>query len=168
MNATTNKKMSHKMAMRLTLFSSAAVLAALIFTSQASYAYNEPQTDEQSNDQPAEQSSKRRGPPPIAFTVCEGKSEGDKSQFETRRGKMLTGTCEDLDGKLVLRPDQRRNKNQRKGERRTPPLEAFTACAGKSEGELSQFENRRGEILTGKCKVANEKLVLRPDRFKKE
>lgn len=59
-----------------------------------------------SNANNEQQPSERRGPPPAAFTACEGKIAGDQSQFETRRGETLTGTCEDMDGKLVLRPER--------------------------------------------------------------
>ena len=54
----------------------------------------------------AQQRGKRRqGPPPEAYTACEGKSEGDAAEFEGPRGETVTGTCE-LDGdSLVLRPD---------------------------------------------------------------
>jgi hypothetical protein len=150
--------MNKKMTMRLTLLGSAAMLAALVLTSQVSYAAE--------NEQ---QTSQRRGPPPAAFTACEGKSAGETSQFETRRGKILAGTCEELGGKdagkLVLRPDSRPNK---KSNKRTPPAEAFSACEGKSQGDVSQFENNRGEILQGSCEELDGKLVLRPERFKKE
>ncbi|MEH6450422.1 MAG: hypothetical protein V7765_17255 [Oleispira sp.] len=156
-NININKsEMSKKMTMRLTLLGSAAMLAALIFTSQASLA--------EENEQ---QTSQRRGPPPAAFTACEGKSAGEKAQFETRRGTILAGTCEEIGGKnagkLVLRPDDRSNK---KSKNRTPPAEAFSACEGKKQGDLSQFENHRGKILKGSCEDMNGKLVLRPERFK--
>lgn len=49
---------------------------------------------------------KRRGPPPEAYTVCEGKNAGDSAQFEDRRGETLVGSCEEDNGKLVLRPDR--------------------------------------------------------------
>jgi hypothetical protein len=143
------------------------LLAALLFTSQSSFADD--------NEQANSESSKRRGPPPAAFTACEGKSAGESAQVETRRGKTLTGTCEVLGGKnagkLVLRPDNMKEKGQQSGKRRTPPEAAFTACEGKSSGETSQFESRRGEILTGTCEALGEemngKLVLRPERFRK-
>lgn len=48
---------------------------------------------------------RRQGPPPEAYTACEGKSEGDAAEFESPRGDTVTGTCV-LDGnRLVLRPD---------------------------------------------------------------
>ena len=48
-----------------------------------------------------------QGPPPEAYTACEGKSEGDTAEFTSPRGDTVTGTCEyDRDGdRLVLRPD---------------------------------------------------------------
>ena len=50
----------------------------------------------------------RRGPPPEAYKACEGKSAGSLSQFVNASGETLKGTCEEEDGKLVLRPDHRR------------------------------------------------------------
>ncbi len=153
MKKTIKQTMSKKMTLRLTLLSSAAMLAALLLTSQTTHAYDNQQAEQKSSD--------RRGPPPAAFTACEDKNEGDQSQFETRRGNTLAGTCEEHGGKLVLRPDNKQMNNKR----RTPPAAAFTACEGKSEGETSKFNNRHGKTLTGTCEVANGKLVLRPQRF---
>jgi hypothetical protein len=47
------------------------------------------------------------GPPPEAYTACEGKSEGDTASFESPRGDTITGTCaqEKNGSQLVLRPD---------------------------------------------------------------
>ena len=55
----------------------------------------------------------RRGPPPEAYTACEGKSAGSISQFTDPRGETITGICEEKDGKMVLRPDN--NKGNRQG-----------------------------------------------------
>ena len=49
--------------------------------------------------------SGRRGPPPEAFTACEGKSAGDTAEFSGRNGESVAGTCEERNGKLVLRPE---------------------------------------------------------------
>ena len=46
-----------------------------------------------------------QGPPPEAYTVCEGKSEGDTAEFESPRGDTVAGTCEMEGDRLVLRPD---------------------------------------------------------------
>lgn len=48
---------------------------------------------------------RHHGPPPEAFTACEGKSAGDKSEFVSPHGETVTGTCEERDDRLVLRPD---------------------------------------------------------------
>ncbi len=51
-----------------------------------------------------ENARRHQGPPPEAFTACEGKSAGDT----------VTGTCEEQGDQLVLRPDNppgRRNHN---------------------------------------------------------
>lgn len=57
------------------------------------------------------------GPPPEAYTACEGKSEGDTAEFESPHGDTVTGTCEqDRDGdRLVLRPDNPPPKAGRPG-----------------------------------------------------
>jgi hypothetical protein len=144
---------------KLTLIGSATILVALVLTSQPS------QADEN------QQSSQRRGPPPEAFTACEGKNSGEAAKFQNKRGKTLTGTCEIVGGKfageLVLRPNNR-SDDQKNGKRRGPPQEAFTACEGKTVGASSQFESRRGETLKGTCEEAKQNsnlLVLRPERF---
>jgi len=46
-----------------------------------------------------------QGPPPEAYSACEGKSEGDTAEFESPRGDTVTGTCEMEGDRLVLRPD---------------------------------------------------------------
>jgi len=45
------------------------------------------------------------GPPPEAYTACEGKSAGDTAEFENPFGDTVTGTCEVEGDRLVLRPD---------------------------------------------------------------
>ena len=50
------------------------------------------------------------------------------------------------------------------GPRFGPPPEAFAACKGKTEGATAQFTGRNGEIVAGICRVADGRLVLRPDR----
>lgn len=107
----------------------------------------------------------RLGPPPAAFTACEGKSAGDSAQFETRRGKVLTGKCEVLGGKnagkLVLRP----NNLKRQGKmRKQIPEAAFKACQGKQAGDSAEFETRRGKLLSGTCQEINGQLALKPMR----
>ncbi|MEI6152791.1 MAG: hypothetical protein WCQ90_01745 [Deltaproteobacteria bacterium] len=54
----------------------------------------------------------RRGPPPEAYTACVGKSAGSISQFTDPRGEALTGTCEEENGKMVLRPDKNKGSKQ--------------------------------------------------------
>ena len=51
---------------------------------------------------------RRQGPPPEAFTACEGKNAGDEAQFTSPRGDTVTGVCVEMGDKLVLRPDQPR------------------------------------------------------------
>ncbi len=52
-----------------------------------------------------EQGRRRQGPPPEAFTACEGKSAGDTAEFVSPHGDTVTGTCEERNGRLVLHPD---------------------------------------------------------------
>ncbi len=49
-----------------------------------------------------------------------------------------------------------------------PPPEAFAACEGKREGASAQFTNPKGEVVAGKCRIADGKLVLRPDQPKEQ
>jgi heavy metal sensor kinase len=51
--------------------------------------------------------SGRRGPPPEAYKACQGKRVGSTAQFVDRRGETVRGTCEEDEGKLVLRPNPR-------------------------------------------------------------
>ncbi len=51
------------------------------------------------------QGGRHQGPPPEAYTACEGKSAGDTAEFVSPHGDTVTGTCEERDGRLVLRPD---------------------------------------------------------------
>jgi hypothetical protein len=48
-------------------------------------------------------------------------------------------------------------------ERRGPPSEAYKACEGKSAGSSAQFTKPDGETVTGTCRIADGRLVLRPD-----
>ena len=58
------------------------------------------------NEALAQQQGRRyQGPPPEAYTACEGKSEGDAAEFESPHGDTVTGTCEMEGDRLVMRPD---------------------------------------------------------------
>ncbi len=48
---------------------------------------------------------RQNGPPAEAYTACEGKNVGDTAEFVNPRGNTVTGTCEQQDNRLVLRPD---------------------------------------------------------------
>lgn len=52
----------------------------------------------------------KRTIPETAYNACEGKKAGDTAQLVTKGGKTLTGTCKELDGKLVLQPDRPQKK----------------------------------------------------------
>ncbi len=131
-----------------------------------------------------EPSSKRKGrrhhgPPPEAYTACEGKNAGDAAEFVSPRGDTVTGICEQEESRLVLRPDRlmkdtgagsvnafgNEPSSQRKSRRRHgPPPEAYTACEGKKAGDTSEFVSPRGDTVTGVCEQEGDRFVLRPDR----
>ncbi len=53
-----------------------------------------------------QQQSRRQGPPPEAYTACEGKNAGDTAEFTNPQGGTVTGKCEKEGDRLVLRPDR--------------------------------------------------------------
>jgi len=58
------------------------------------------------NDASSQETRKRRhGPPPEAYTACEGKNAGDTAEFVSPHGDTVTGTCEQEGDRIVLRPD---------------------------------------------------------------
>ncbi len=60
---------------------------------------------------PGNSRDRRSGPPPEAYKACEGKSVGSSAQLVDPRGETVNGTCEEENGKLVLRPDRRKADN---------------------------------------------------------
>jgi len=103
-------------------------------------------------------------PPPEAYKACEGKIAGSPAQLASPRGETITGTCEEKDGKLFLRPD--RLKGGPGDRHHGPPPEAYEACEGKIVGSPGQFTDRRGNIVKGICEKEGERLLLRPDWLK--
>ncbi len=108
---------------------------------------------------------RHHGPPPEAYAACEGKNVGDSAQFVSPRGDTVTGTCEQEGDRLVLRPEH--SKPRSGGRHHGPPLEAYTACEGKSEGDEAQFVDPCGRIVSGTCEWERKRLVLRPDHTAK-
>jgi hypothetical protein len=97
------------------------------------------------------------GPPPEAYTACEGKTAGSKAEFVNPKGETVAGLClNDGSGKSVLRPDHP------PGGRHGPPPEAYQACAGKTAGNAAQFTGPTGEVIQGLCEAEGDRLVLRP------
>ncbi len=58
---------------------------------------------------------RRQGPPPEAYTACEGKSAGDTAEFKSPRGDTVTGTCVQQGDRLVLHPDNPPERGGRRG-----------------------------------------------------
>ena len=67
------------------------------------------------------QETRRRhhGPPPKAYTACEGKNTADEAQFVSLRGETVTGTCEQDGDRLVLRPDRAPREGRRQPEQQS-------------------------------------------------
>lgn len=101
-------------------------------------------------------SAPRRTPPPEAFTACEGKNIGDRSEFIGKLGRTVSGTCESgSDERLVLLPDHL--KKQRMGR---PPA-AYTACEGKIAGDPAQLVTAEGRTVHGICVQEGDRFFLR-------
>jgi len=114
------------------------------------------------------QDGRQFGPPPEAYKACEGKTAGSTAQFVSPRGETITGTCQDKDGRMVLRPDRPMGSGsgRQEGGRPTPPAEAYKACEGKTAGSPAQFTDQRGTVVKGTCEKEGDRLFLRPDWFK--
>ena len=50
-------------------------------------------------------------PPPEAYKACEGKSAGSAVQSVGPSGETVSGTCEEKNGRLFLRPDRTKADN---------------------------------------------------------
>ncbi len=100
------------------------------------------------------------GPPPEAYKACEGKSAGMVAEFTDPRGEILKGTCEEENGKLVLRPYSNRDGNARQfrdgpGDRspRSPPSKSDQPGGPvpriKKKPSFASIETPRGIWRTG-------------------
>lgn len=111
---------------------------------------------------PPRHGERRPGPPPEAYTACEGKTAGDAVEMEGPQGDTISGTCIQEGDKLVLRPDNLKGGSG--GRDNAPPEEAIEACEGKSDGDTGEFINEEGDTVTGTCEQHGDQLVLRLDR----
>lgn len=80
----------------------ATIKISIAFILLAAFAVTNAFGDDVSSQEPGR---RRHGPPPEAYTACEGKNAGDTAQFVNPRGETVTGTCEQEGDRLVLRPD---------------------------------------------------------------
>lgn len=55
-------------------------------------------------DEPPLRRERPHGPPPEAFTACEGKQAGEAVLIETPRGESVEAVCEQRGGRLCARP----------------------------------------------------------------
>ncbi len=131
------------------------VFALMIIYATTSFGYN---------DYSKKNNRRRQGPPPEAYTACEGKNSGDEASFESRRGDTVSGTCALEGDRLVLRPDRSQMRSGRK--HHNPPQEAYTACEGKNSGDEAEFSSPHGDVIKGTCEKEGDRLVLRPEHGK--
>ncbi|MFA6809760.1 MAG: hypothetical protein WCR47_01725 [Desulfoplanes sp.] len=108
------------------------------------------------------------GPPPEAYTACEGKNAGDTASFKSPQGDTVEGICEQHGDRLVLKPSRAgRNssstRQQSMGRQDGPPKEAYTACEGKNAGDTAAIETPDGNTIQGICEQQGDRLVLRPE-----
>lgn len=101
-----------------------------------------------------------RMPPPQAFAVCAGKTAGEAVTITTPRGDTLAATCREIDGKLAALPA----RPLRGRGHRTPPVQAFAACTGKTAGETVTITTPRDRTLSATCREIDGKLAAIPDR----
>jgi len=85
-----------------------------------------PQFDRTMSTPPSVQDNRasRRGPPPEAYSACEGKSAGIVTEFINPRGETVKGICEEENGQLVLRRTvsrDKRNGSDANANRPSPP-----------------------------------------------
>ena len=55
--------------------------------------------------------NKHQGPPPEAYTACQGKNVGDVAEFVNPKGETMSGICEQDKDRLVLRPTRSEKKS---------------------------------------------------------
>ena len=131
--------------------------------------------------QGSQQGGQRGGPPQEAIDACDGKSDGDTVEFETRDGQTISGVCRERNGETVAVPEngqqgQGRSQNggqqdsqmsnqgsSQRGGQNGPPQEAIDACSGKSDGASVSFETPRGDSVSGTCKEMQGQMVAVPE-----
>lgn len=97
----------------------------------------------------AQEAPPHRGPPPEAYTACNGQSEGAACSMTTPRGT-LSGTCAATpEGQLACRP--------------APPPEAFSACDNQAAGAACTV-TLHDRTLSGTCAAYSDgRMVCRPE-----
>jgi len=108
-------------------------------------------------------SHKKSGPPPEAFTACQGKEVGDAVTFSGHNGENVEAVCKEIQDQLVASPDKMPPKCSDK--RHGPPPEAISACKGKEVGDAIAFSGRNGENIEAVCKEIQGQLVAAPDNM---
>ncbi len=94
------------------LFKLPVVLGVILFCSSQLLFAEEPQSNPQVavNAGAEQQSGRHRGPPPEAYTACEGKAAGTPASFTNHKGEVINGICQaDHEGKLVVRREHPQN-----------------------------------------------------------
>jgi hypothetical protein len=95
------------------------------------------------------------GPPPEAFTACDGKAKGDACSVQIH-DTTVAGVCDapPSETRLACRPNHPP----------PPPPEAFTACDGKAKGDACSVETPDG-AMAGVCDAPprETRLACRPN-----
>jgi len=98
----------------------------------------------------------KQGPSQEASDACKGHAEGDTVQMKNSRGETVSGTCRNIDGKMLLVPGE----GVRGGGSR--PQWVYDACKGHAEGDTVQAKTPRGETVSGTCRNVDGKMALVP------
>lgn len=101
-------------------------------------------------------------PPQEAFEACEGKNEGDMASLTTPQGDTVNGTCQMIEGELVLVPENAPGDGPPQGEHQ-PPQEAVSACENLNEGASCEVVTPHGDIIAGTCQALQDLLACVPN-----
>ncbi len=106
----------------------------------------------------------KKGPPQFAIDACKGHKEGDSVQATKPNGETVSGTCRTIEGTLVFVPPGFNGPQGGgvDGAGRRPPQFAIDACKGHAEGDAVQIKDRRGETVSGTCRMIDGTLTLMP------
>ncbi|WPD23883.1 MAG: DUF1566 domain-containing protein [Candidatus Electrothrix scaldis] len=110
----------------------------------------------------------QNGPPPEAYTACEGKKRGDTAEFTSPFGHVITGTCVAERRRLFLRPD---SPPDRRGEARQDVRRGSRRDERQGQGQVVVTPSPQGKpgkypvVDTGvKTFYGNRSIISAPKR----